>query len=50
MAKVKEEVFTPIPENVQLYDELYQYYLDVHDYFGKENSSVMHGLKRMKLG
>lgn len=50
MAKVKEEVFTPIPENVQLYEELYQYYLDVHDYFGKENSSVMHGLKRMKLG
>ncbi|MGM0878772.1 MAG: ribulokinase [Bacillota bacterium] len=48
MAKVKEDVFVPIPENVKIYDELYKYYLKLHDYFGRENYEMMHGLKKMR--
>ncbi|KMY50989.1 ribulokinase [Peribacillus loiseleuriae] len=49
MAKVKEEVFVPIVENVKIYDELYKYYLDLHDYFGREKYEIMHGLKKMRM-
>jgi L-ribulokinase len=49
MAKVKEETFVPITEHVQLYDELYKIYLELHDYFGRERSQIMHGLKKMKF-
>ncbi len=48
MAKVKEETYTPIQENVQIYNELYKHYLVLHDYFGEKNNSIMHDLKRMK--
>ncbi|MFY4775160.1 ribulokinase [Metabacillus sp. RGM 3146] len=47
MAKVKEETFIPIPENVKIYNELYKYYLELHDYFGRE-TRIMHGLKKLK--
>ncbi|MGG1572203.1 ribulokinase [Fictibacillus sp. NRS-1165] len=50
MASVKEETFKPIPENVRLYEEMYRYYLELHDFFGQENGSLMHGLKRLKNG
>ncbi len=48
MAKVKEETFLPIVENVRIYDELYKYYLELHDYFGREKYEIMHGLKKMR--
>lgn len=48
MARIKRETFKPIPENVALYDQLYQYYLQLHDYFGMEQKSIMHGLKNMR--
>ncbi|MCK6258853.1 ribulokinase [Fictibacillus sp. KIGAM418] len=50
MARVKEETFKPIPENVRLYEELYRYYLELHDFFGQEKRALMHGLKRLKSG
>ncbi|WP_332696287.1 ribulokinase [Halalkalibacter lacteus] len=48
MARVKEETYVPIPENVSIYDELYKQYLELHDYFGREKYHIMHGLKRLR--
>lgn len=48
MARVREETFIPIPQNVQIYEKLYKYYLELHDYFGMENKKLMHGLKKIK--
>lgn len=48
MAKVHEDTIKPIPENVEKYNQLYQYYLQLHDYFGKNHSTLMHGLKNLK--
>lgn len=48
MAKVKEEKFVPNPENIQTYSILYQYYLELHDYFGREKYDIMHGLKKLR--
>ncbi|UOQ43208.1 ribulokinase [Halobacillus salinarum] len=47
MAKVEEEAIEPIPENVQVYEKLYQEYCKLHDYFGREND-VMKRLKLMR--
>ena len=35
MAKLKDVVYTPIPENVKMYDKLYAEYKILHDYFGR---------------
>ncbi len=48
MAKVKETTFVPIPENVERYNKLYEIYVELHDYFGRSRSPIMHNLKRMK--
>ncbi|MEI3605211.1 ribulokinase [Pseudogracilibacillus sp. SE30717A] len=48
MAKVKKETFRPIPENVEVYNKLYQVYQDVHDYYGKYKPELMHELKYLK--
>lgn len=45
MARVKDRVITPIPENVAVYDKLYQEYSILHDYFGHGENDVM---KRMR--
>ncbi|MFF1882779.1 ribulokinase [Pseudarthrobacter sp. NPDC058196] len=42
------EVFTPIPENVAAYEELFQEYKTLHDYFGRGNNDVMHRLKAIQ--
>ena len=47
MAKVKDIVYTPIPENVAMYQKLYSEYKILHDYFGLENN-VMKRLKKIK--
>ena len=39
MTGVKNIVYTPIPENVAVYDELYQVYNTLHDAFGTQGSS-----------
>jgi L-ribulokinase len=48
MAKVKEEAFKPIPENVAVYDKLYAEYKILHDYFGRGANDVMKRLKEIK--
>ncbi|MFD1954942.1 ribulokinase [Paenibacillus thailandensis] len=48
MARVREETFKPIPENVAVYDKLYAEYNALHDYFGRGANDVMKRLKSMK--
>jgi L-ribulokinase len=48
MARLKDEVFKPIPTNQKVYDQLYAEYLRLHDYFGRGGNNVMKTLKRIK--
>lgn len=48
MAKVKDRVYRPIPENVAVYEKLYQEYKILHDYFGRGGNDVMKRLKEIK--
>ncbi|MFC5649799.1 ribulokinase [Paenibacillus solisilvae] len=48
MARVREESFKPIPENVAVYDKLYAEYNLLHDYFGRGANDVMKRLKSIK--
>ncbi|VXC01598.1 ribulokinase [Arthrobacter sp. 8AJ] len=42
------EVYTPIPENAAAYEELFQEYKALHDYFGRGGNDVMHRLKAIQ--
>jgi L-ribulokinase len=48
MARVKEETVKPIKENVAVYNQLYEHYLKLHDYFGTGSDEVMKDLKFIK--
>ncbi|MFD2328509.1 ribulokinase [Cohnella sp. GCM10020058] len=48
MARVREETFKPIPENVAIYERLYAEYRTLHDYFGRGANDVMKRLKALK--
>lgn len=48
MGKVREETFKPIPENVAIYEQLYQEYTKLHDHFGRGENDVMKRLKHWK--
>ncbi|WP_391574308.1 ribulokinase [Cohnella sp.] len=48
MARVREESFKPIPENVAVYERLYREYSELHDYFGRGSNDVMKRLKALK--
>lgn len=48
MAHVREETLKPIPENAAIYEQLYQEYNKLHDYFGRGDNDVMKRLKSMK--
>lgn len=48
MGKLKDVVYTPIPENVAVYDKLYAEYSILHDYFGRGGNDVMKRLKKIK--
>ncbi|MFF2296128.1 ribulokinase [Arthrobacter sp. NPDC058127] len=41
-------VYTPIPENVAAYEELFLEYRTLHDYFGRGANEVMHRLKKIQ--
>lgn len=45
MARIKDKVITPIPENVVVYESLYKEYSTLHDYFGRGENDMM---KRMR--
>jgi L-ribulokinase len=48
MAHLKDEIYTPIPQNQKIYNQLYAEYLILHDYFGRGENDVMKRLKRIK--
>lgn len=48
MARVKEETFKPIPENVAIYNKLFEEYNLLHDYYGRGANDVMKRLKALK--
>lgn len=48
MAKVRDKYYKPIPENVAMYDRLYEEYVILHDYFGRGGNDVMKRLKHIK--
>jgi L-ribulokinase len=49
MAQLKDEVFIPIPEHQQVYEQLYAEYVRLHDYFGRGGNDVMKTLKAIKV-
>ena len=48
MARLKDEVYTPIPAHKAVYDEIYAEYGLLHDYFGRGENDVMKRLKALK--
>ena len=48
LARIREETFKPIPENVAVYDKLYREYTLLHDYFGRGGNDVMKRLKDIR--
>ena len=48
MCEPFEKTYTPNPENVPLYDELYKEYSLLHDYFGRGANDVMARMRRRK--
>lgn len=48
MAKLKDEVVTPISENQAVYDDLYAEYRTLYDYFGRGANDVMKRLKKIR--
>lgn len=48
LGKVKPDPVIPNPENVPLYDELYEEYKRLYNYFGRGENNVMKRLKALK--
>ncbi len=48
MAKVKDIIYKPSAENVNIYDKLYSEYSILHDYFGRGENNIMKRLKDIK--
>jgi len=48
MARLKGEVFRPIPENAKVYNKLFAEYLRLHDYFGRGENNVMKTFKHIR--
>ncbi len=48
LGKVKDKVYYPNPENVEIYDKLFAEYKILHDYFGRGANDVMKRLKALK--
>jgi L-ribulokinase len=48
MATLQDVVYHPIPENGEVYNQLYADYLLLHDYFGRGANDVMKRLKALR--
>jgi L-ribulokinase len=48
MGRADKAVYQPIAANVKAYDELFADYTQLHDYFGRGGTDVMHRLKARK--
>ncbi len=49
MARLKDLVYEPMPENAAVYDVLYREYRRLHDYFGRGENDVMKTLRRLRV-
>jgi L-ribulokinase len=50
MAKLKDEVYRPIPEHMRIYDLVYAEYVRLYDHFGRGENDVMKRLKQIRDG
>jgi L-ribulokinase len=48
MGRVKDNVYQPIEENVGVYNQLFNEYARLYDYFGRGENNVMKTLKKIK--
>jgi len=48
MGSLEEKFYTPNPENVAVYDKLYQEYAKLYDFFGRGGNDVMKRLKAIR--
>src|ERR1035437_8042518 len=48
MGRADKAIYQPIAANVKAYDELFADYTQLHDYFGRGGTDVMHRLKARK--
>jgi L-ribulokinase len=48
MSRVREKYYSPIPENVEVYNKLFAEYKCLHDYFGRGGNDIMKRLKKIK--
>lgn len=48
LGKVRDEVYKPNPDNVAVYDKLYQEYETLHKYFGTGENDVMKRLNKIR--
>jgi L-ribulokinase len=48
MAHLKDEAYSPLPENQAVYEALFAEYLCLHDYFGRGENDVMKRLKKIR--
>ena len=48
MARIRDDVYVPIPANQAGYDVLYREYVRLHDYFGRGENDVMRTLKGLR--
>ena len=48
MAKLGSRVYTPIAENVKIYNRLYREYEILHDYFGRGENNLLKRLKEIR--
>jgi L-ribulokinase len=48
MARLKDELYTPIADHKAVYDEIYAEYVRLHDYFGRGENDAMKRLKALK--
>jgi L-ribulokinase len=46
MASLEKKTYLPIPENVEVYNQLFTEYRKLHDYFGLGDNQTMERLKR----
>jgi len=49
VARLKDEVYHPIPEHQAVYDRIYADYVTLHDYFGRGANDVMKRLKAFRV-
>ncbi len=49
MASIEEKRYEPIPENVSIYNRLFDEFRKLHDYFGRGENPVMEFLKAAKF-